>query len=184
MNGRSSSGAAGFTLADVVVTIAIGLVLTAIAVPVGTRMMDSTQLLNGTRLVEREFQTARMWAVSRNRPMRVRLNCPGPGQVRIVEITGVTTTDTATNRCDESAFPYPGPADSDPATPAHDGAVKQLGQGVSVDGPDLQFSPRGTVDVVVGGVSQPIRTPVTVTVVRDSDQSLLKVNRLGRITIE
>jgi hypothetical protein len=89
----------------------------AIALPAGKAALDSLELGNATREVERELQTARMRAVSANRPMRVKLNCPADGQYRLVEVTGVVATDGgAGSRCDEALYGFPGPRDNDRAT--------------------------------------------------------------------
>ena len=50
--------------------------------------------------------------------MRVRFNCPSTGKFRILEVTGVATTDNATNRCDATAYPSPGPNDTLRSTPS------------------------------------------------------------------
>jgi Tfp pilus assembly protein FimT len=176
--------AEGFSLADVVVATAIGAVMTAVSVPVASRMVESTQMATTTRIVERELQTARLKAVSKNRPMRVRFNCPAPGQVRIIEVTGVTATDSASNRCDESVFPYPGPADSNPATPAHDGPITRLPLLATVSGPDLQFSTRGTAMTLSGGTAKAIAGSTSLTLTRKTDTATVTINGLGRITIK
>lgn len=173
----------GFSLADILVATALGTVMTVVSVPVASRMVESTQMITATRIVERELQTARLKAVSKNRPMRVRFNCPGPGQIRIVELTGVTSTDTASNRCDESAFPYPGPPDSDPATPANDGPIRRLPLLATVEGLDVQFSTRGTAMTVTGGTAKAIAGSASLTVTRQKDTTAVMINGLGRITI-
>jgi Tfp pilus assembly protein FimT len=136
-----------------------------------------------TRDVERELQTARMRAVSANRPMRVRLNCPGVRQFRIVEVTGVAGTDNATNRCDETVYPYPGPKDTSQATPAHDGAVKLLHFTVSLSGTEVQFNPNGTAQQVVAGTPQAIATTVSATLTKSAASRTVTVNALGKIQI-
>ena len=84
------------------------------------------RLGRATREVERQLQTARLKAVSANRPLRVRFNFPAVWQLRIIEVTGVAATDLDGNRCDEARFPFHGPNDADPATPALDGPVRML----------------------------------------------------------
>ena len=57
--------------------------------------------------------------------MRVRFNCPATGQMRVVEVTGNAAIDTAGDRCDLGAYPYP---DTDASTaPNNDGPVLQMG---------------------------------------------------------
>lgn len=178
----------GFSLTDLLMTVAVASTLMAIALPVMKDVADSMRLGIATREVERALHTARMRSVSANRRMQVRLNCPALGQLRIVEVTGVATTDTAANRCDEAVFPFPGPQDADLATPEHDGPLVRLHFTVSVAGSNLQFSPNGTAQQLVGSggtfVPQAIATPVTVTVTKDSQSSTVTINGLGKIKIQ
>ena len=174
----------GFSLMDLMMTVAVMSIMFGISVPIMRDAVDGMRLGMALRDVEREMQTARLKSVSANRPLRVRFNCPAVGQIRIVEITGVAATDSAANRCDETAFPYPGPRDTNPATPAHDGPVRRLHFSVSVAGPDLQFFPNGTTQQVVSGTPQPIASPVSVTITKGSDYSMVTVNALGKIDIQ
>jgi hypothetical protein len=113
---------------------------------------------NAARVVERQLQTARLKAVTNSRAMRVRFACPATGQVRILEVTGVAATDSAGNRCDPAAYPYPGPNDALRSTPSMDSPVVYLPAGTAVScvgcpaGTStpitLEFGPRGTVHAV------------------------------------
>src|SRR5581483_7584878 len=86
------------------------------------------------RDVERELQFARLKAVTTNRPMRVRFDCPAPGQFRVVEVIGTPAapdpndSDTFLNRCNETQFPYsPTGADQSRLTrPNNDGPIRRL----------------------------------------------------------
>ena len=113
---RRPHTAGGFSLLDLLLVISLVSIISGIAVPVATDAADGLRLSMATREVERQLQSARLRAVSANRPLLVRMNCPGIGQLRVVEVTGVATTDGDANRCDENSFPYPGPNDSDRAT--------------------------------------------------------------------
>ena len=73
-----------------------------IALPVMQDMTANIKLNEAARLVEREMQDARLKAVSSNRAIRVRLNCPAAGYIRSVEVLG-TAADDATNRCSTTA---------------------------------------------------------------------------------
>ena len=111
-------------------------------------MTASIKLNEAARMVEREMQDARLKAVSSNRVIRVRLNCPAAGYIRSVEVLG-TAADTAANRCTTSAYPFP-PADTDIMTrPNFDGPVRTLPGGATVTNQVLQFSPDGTAVNVV-----------------------------------
>ena len=146
--------------------------------------LDSLELGTASRQVGLELQTGRLRAVSANRPMRVKLNCPGNGQFRLVEVTGVAAVDTAPSRCDESLYGYPGPRDNDRATPEHDGPLRFLGtKADTLAGPELEFAPDGTTRLVVGGVTQAMASEATVQITRDGETKEIKVNALGRITL-
>ena len=66
----------------------------------------------------------------------------------------------------------------------HDGPLVRLHFTVSVAGSNLQFSPNGTAQQLVGKVSQAISTPMTVTVTKDSQSSTVTINGLGKIEIQ
>ena len=183
MTGRTRNGAAGFSLVDLLLVISLVSIVSGIAVPVATDAAEGVRLGMATREVERQLQSARLRAVSANRPLLVRMSCPGVGQLRVVEITGVATTDGDANRCDETRFPYPGPKDSDRATPELDGPVRTLHFTVTLSGSDLQFLPNGTTQEVVGGAATPITAPVELTVTYDSESSRVAVNGLGKIAV-
>ena len=174
----------GFTLIDLMLVIALVSVIAEIAVPVATDAAKGMRLGMAIREVERQLQTARLKAISANRPLRVRFNCPAVGQLRIIEVTGVAVTDLDGNRCDETRFPFPGPNDADPATPALDGPVRMLHFTITLTGSDLEFSPNGTTQEVVGGVATRTATPVTLTVSKDRESATVVVNSLGKIDIQ
>jgi Tfp pilus assembly protein FimT len=184
MDFRRLRSARGFTMTDILVAIGLGVTLTGIAVPVATSAMASMRLSNAGREVEREIQTARLRAVANNRPMQVRFNCPGPRQYRIVEVTGVAAVDGRADRCEESVFPYPGPADSDPATPAHDGPVRYLPNDIALSGADLLFTPKGTAMKLVAGTREAIAGTETISVTRDAAVATVTINALGKIRLQ
>src|ERR1044072_7940158 len=105
------------------------LTLASVAVPRINGMLQSQRAGNAARQVERELQSARLKAVSTSHPMRVKFNCPATGQFRLLEVTGVASTDAATNRCSATAFPFPGPADALRSTPSLDSPVQSLATG-------------------------------------------------------
>ena len=174
----------GFSVVDQLMTVSLLSTMFAIAVPAAKNMVDGLRLGMATRDIERELQTARLKAVSANRPLRVRLNCPALGQFRIIEMTGVATTDTDASRCNEDAYPYPGPKDTIRASPEHDGPVRRLHHTVMVSGLDLQFLPNGTTEQLISGVPQAITAPVTITLTKAGSFSMVSINGLGRIQIQ
>jgi type II secretory pathway pseudopilin PulG len=178
---------AGFTLIDMIVTIGVLAVLAAVAVPSLANVSDRMRLGQGQREVERELQTARLKAVTANRRMRIRFNCPTARQYRLVEVIG-TAVDDASNRCVESAFPAV-PPDNNPLTrPNHDGPVRQLPRDVSFGAASaLEFAPDGTVKYLSSGVyidvPDPDGTAVTLTKANSTDVARIVVNRLGKIQL-
>src|SRR5690349_3736391 len=104
----------GFTVSEMMIVVAAIATLATIALPVMKDMTASIKLSEASRLVEREMQDARLKAVSANRVIRVRLNCPAAGYVRSVEVLG-TAADNASDRCMTTTYPFP-PADDDIGT--------------------------------------------------------------------
>ena len=92
---RRPASAAGFSLIDLVATMAIIATVSAMAVPQVSSGLDSMRLGMSLRDVDRELQYARLKAVSSNRPMRVRFDCPAAGSIRVVEVIGTSAAPDA-----------------------------------------------------------------------------------------
>jgi prepilin-type N-terminal cleavage/methylation domain-containing protein len=173
----------GFSLPELMLTVAVASVLMAIALPVMTDVTDSSKLNAATREIEREFQSARLKSVSVNRILRVKLNCPGTGYYRTVEYVGSAAVDNATNRCLQTTYPYP-PADTDVMTrPNYDGPVRTLPIGATVATNILEFHPDGTAYTVVSNVITEINSPIAVTVTRKGKTKSISINAAGKIQI-
>ena len=140
---------AGFTLIEIMLVVAVGGILSAVAVPVISGAMRRYRMNTASRTITAEIRAARFTAVAKNRTMRVRFNCPGPGQFRVVEVVGNAAIDNAGDRCSETAYPYPDP---NPAVaPNADGPVIWLNQGATFGGvQDLQISTRGRTQPLTG----------------------------------
>jgi prepilin-type N-terminal cleavage/methylation domain-containing protein len=178
-----SRNARGFTVVEMLMVVSMIAVLAVIGLPVMKDMTQSIKLSEASRMVEREMQDARLKAVSSNRLIRVRLNCPTTGYIRSVEVIG-TTADNATNRCMTTSYPFP-PADNDIMTrPNFDGPVRVLPGGATVSDRVLQFSPDGTAAEVVYGVVTTIATPVEITITRDGKSKTVTVNNAGKIQLQ
>jgi prepilin-type N-terminal cleavage/methylation domain-containing protein len=181
----------GFSLIDMMVAISVMAILAAAAVPQLVNVADSMKLGQAQRDVNIELNQARLRAVSANRPILVRFNCPVAGQYRMTELIGSPSVpdanDTANDRCSQTKWTYPA-NDSDPATrPNHDGPIRYLPRGVTFGtAPTLEFWPNGTVHkqvatenpwsvVDVGGTA--------VTVVKGTTVKIVTVNGLGKIQL-
>lgn len=191
--GRRPRADTGFTLIDVLVTVLFLGIVTAIAIPGLQGFASTMKLGEGTRDVERELQTARLKAVTANTAMRVRFDCPGAGQYRMVELLGTPTVpdanDSVPARCTQGSYPYP-PADQDLLTrPNNDGPARELPEGVSFGtAATLEFWPDGTVHQQVAGetpwAAVPADVGTTVTLTKDSVVKTITVNGLGKIQLQ
>lgn len=188
------TGSGGYSLIDLMATVAIISTLAAIATPQMISGVDSMRLGMAMRDVERELQFARLKSVSVNRPMRVRLNCPVAGEFRVVELIGTVRTpdaaDIAANRCDESVYPYrPTGGDNNRLTrPNNDGPLRRLQRGASFTAfPTLEFWPDGTVHADAATGNPWPTVPVggaTITVTRKGKTKNIGVNALGKIQMD
>jgi Tfp pilus assembly protein FimT len=180
---RSYRSEAGYSLTELMFVVAAMATLMAISVPALMDVSEGTKLNSATREVERELQSARLKAVSANRLLRVRLNCPGEGYFRTVEVLG-NAADSAANRCMPSAYPFP-PPDTDVSTrPNYDGPVRVLPIGATVSTAEIEFRPDGTAASVVANVAQPITQPLTITVTRREKSKSVTVNAAGKIQLQ
>ena len=139
----------GFSFVDVVVVMALIGILSAIALPQVASIGDAIALGEAQRMVQSELQRARFKAVTTNRVMRVRFNCPLNGQFRMIELVGTSSApvavDLAANRCSGTDYPFPG-ADNNPVTlPNQDGPIRQVDSRVSFAAMQtIEFRPSGT----------------------------------------
>lgn len=181
---------AGLTLIELMMVLTVFAIVAGASVPTMMNMSEFLKLGNNTREVERTLQTARLRAVTSNRPIRVRFNCPVAGNYRMVEVIGSASTpdpkDDAANRCQETAYPYPAP-DKEPLTrPNHDGPLQTLSSGVTFGAAkNLEFLPDGTVRQQNTTTFEPIPSPGTteVTLVKGSEVKKITVNSLGKIRL-
>jgi prepilin-type N-terminal cleavage/methylation domain-containing protein len=173
----------GFTITELMLTVAIAATLAGVAVPLLGSVSNGLKLNEATRMVERELQDARIKAVSTNTPVRMRTNCPAAGYLRIVEVLGTVALDTAANRCLQTAYPFP--ADNDLMTrPNADGPVRVLANSATVNTETIQFAPDGTAKQVVDGLATAIAAQVTLTVTRNGESRLVTINGLGKVQLQ
>jgi len=191
-------GALGFSLVDMLATLAVVSTVAAIATPQAVNMVDSMRLGMAERDVERELQFARLKAVSTSRPMRVRFDCPTTGKLRVVEVIGTPANpdpndaDTYATRCSETTYPYlPTGADQSRLTrPNNDGPIRLLQ-------PQTTFTAKKTVEFWAdGSVHADVNnagtnpwpnigtTGVTITLSRKGKTKNITVNGLGKILMD
>ena len=154
----------------------------AIAVPIATDVTATVKLNEAARMIEREFQDARLRAVSSNRALRVRTNCPATGYIRTVELLG-TAADSAADRCLQTAYPFP--ADDNMMTrPNFDGPVRTIPNQATVSTVTYEFRPDGTVFNVIANVTTTMATEQTVTITRSNKSRTVRVNSAGKIQLQ
>lgn len=174
----------GFTLTELMLTVAVAATILAMAVPVMTDVTESSRLNAAAREIERELQGARLNAVTANRILRVRLNCPVAGEYRTVEYLADATRDDPASRCEERAYPFPAPDDDLLTRPNHDGPLRRTPTGTTISSEIVEFHPDGRSRAVVSNASQEIVTPLTVTVTRHSRTRAITINGAGKIQIQ
>jgi Tfp pilus assembly protein FimT len=192
---RRIRGSRGFSIIDVVATLALIGTLSVIAVPQVSNVVDRMRLGMSERDVERELQFARLKSVATQRVMRVRFDCPSAGRVRVVELLGTPTApeandaDAVLSRCSDKTYPYsPTGADKSRLTrPNNDGPVRTLFTGTTFTAKQtLEFWPNGTVHTACQAAcgSAPQIGTVTLTLRRKGISRNIKVNGLGKIRMD
>ena len=75
----------------------------------GEKEIEIAELDGNCALVAAQIRAARLAAISRNARFRVVFECPVPGAVRMLEVTGTPAIDDAADRCTTDR-PNDGPA--------------------------------------------------------------------------
>jgi prepilin-type N-terminal cleavage/methylation domain-containing protein len=188
---RFPEKAAGFSLIELLMASSLMVIISAMAVPLTMDLADRIKLGEAARQVERELQTARLTAVSANRPMRVRFNCPGAGEFRMVELVGTPSVpaaaDSAVDRCSDAVYPYPAADRNTLTRPNNDGILRRLDSSVSFQqAATIEFWPDGSAHMA-SGTTNPwpvIATPGTnIIVLRKGQTRTIVVNSIGKVQL-
>ena len=174
----------GFTLVEVVVVSAVAMITIGLAAPTLTGAMQQYQFNTDVQQLASTVRTARYKAVSTNRTMRVRLNCPSRGQMRVVQVTGNSGIDDAADRCDTSVYPYPGIT---PST-ASDGPVMLMGTSINypANASSIEISTTGRMVPLSGCPNCAAGSPPFVINVEDERNGLQRsvtVSASGSVTV-
>jgi prepilin-type N-terminal cleavage/methylation domain-containing protein len=172
----------GFSLTELMLTVAVLGTVAAMSVPILTDLTADIKVNEAARMVERELQDARLRAVSANRALRARLNCPAAGYLRTVEVLN-SVADAAANRCLLSAYPFPAADNNIVTRPNFDGPMRTLPEPATVSSYVIEFRPDGTAYNVVADVASTMATEVTITVTRYSKSRTLTVNGTGKVKL-
>lgn len=179
---------AGFSVVEVVVVAAVTMITVGLAAPSITGAIETYQFNSDIQSVAATIRSARFTAVASNVRMRVRFNCPSAGQMRVVEVTGDASIDSASDRCDLVAYPYPAPDQDITTVPNNDGPVLQM-RG-STEFPDaissLEVSTSGRVVPLTGCPACSAGSPPAVLQIADENsdsQRAITVTASGGTTV-
>lgn len=161
----------GASLMEVLVVVALVATITGIAVPQTIQAMQWYRVNSAGREVAATIRAARLAAVTTNRQMIVRFNCPAARMYRFIEVTGVPAIDNAADRC---AAP---PPDADPATlPNADGPMAYLPETMTFGATqDLRIGTTGLITPLAGGM------PALITVTNGTLTRQITVSATGRV---
>ena len=178
---------AGFSMIEVTVVAAVTMITVGLAAPSITAAIETYKFNSDVQNVAAKIRSARYTAVASNVSMRVRFNCPVAGQMRVVEVTGNAGIDTAANRCDLAAYPYP---DADAANaPNNDGPVLSMGSSSTVFPnaiASLEVSSTGRVVPLTGCPACVAASPPAVLTIQDETTDtarLITVTATGGTTV-
>ena len=154
----------GFSMAELLIVAAVIGVIAGIAIPSLSGALERNRLRAGADLMAGQLRAARLAAITRNASFRVRFDCPGPGAVRVLAVTGNAAIDDAADRCSN--------------TVANDGPTVYAPVGITYGVlPTFEFNGRGQATVDAGAL------PVTITVAHGTITRNVVVSATGRVQI-
>lgn len=89
----------GFTIFELLIVMALIAIFAAMGIPTLTESTKRNAVWTASETIGTQVRQARLKAISRNKSFRIRFDCPAEGQFRVLEVTGNSTIDNATNRC-------------------------------------------------------------------------------------
>jgi len=129
----------GFTLLELLVTMALLLVFAAMGIPFIQESSVRNTVWTATEMIGTQVRQARLKAITKNTPHRIRFDGPAAGQLRVLRVTNDAAIDNAADRCD--------------LYQDDDSGIYQLPTAVTYDEglPVLQVNGRGMFATVGGG---------------------------------
>ena len=155
----------GYTLIEVLITIGLIGIVTAISVPVFIQSNALSNLWTGAEQIGAEVRQARLKAINSNKTYRVAFDCPAAGQLRSLIMTGDPGVDDDPGRCAD--------------TLEGDSGAIQLPSGVAYaadDSTGLQVTGRGVFTAMGGAI------PLIINVTYGTATRTLTVSATGQIT--
>ena len=155
----------GYSMIELLITLGLIGVVSAISVPVFISSNARTALWSGAEQIGATVRSARFRAISQNTAYRVTFNCPGANELRTLIVTGDPAVDDDAGRCSQ--------------TIDGDSGIIQLPVGVAYDSADataLQVSGRGIFTAAGGAI------PLIITVTHGAATRTLTVSGTGQIT--
>ncbi len=190
-DGVGAHAECGFSITEILVIVAVLAIVMGIGTPMVLTTLGTMRFNATVRDVQSELQTARLRAVSSNRAMRVRFNCPAASQFRMVELIGTPAApdarDGAADRCSETMYPLVPAGANVLALPNQDGAVRRLRQDVSFTASQtIEFWPDGTahVDTGTGNPWPQIAADVPISMSYKATTKSITVNGVGKVQIQ
>lgn len=167
---------AGFSLPEMLIIVAIVASVSAVAVPQLMSAAQRYRTTSGAREVASQIRAARLAAVTTNRQIIVRFNCPVARAYRFIEVTGDPAIDNLAlaDRCAQA------PPDADPATlPNADGQLSFLPETVTFTATqDLRIGTTGLVTPLAGGL------PAVIGVTNGAMVGQVTVSATGRVQVQ
>ena len=147
---------------ELLIVMALIAIFAAMGIPTLQESTRRNAVWTASETIGTQIRQARLKAISRNKSFRIRFDCPSAGQFRVLEVTGNSTIDNATNRCSLSQ--------------THDSGVYVMPNNVSYGtAPLLTVNSRGVF-------SSSGSIPATITVsMRSSSSRSLSVSATGQI---